>query len=209
MLRGKAPVWPTAARSDGMQSPKGSIVDRCVPQIIFCPTDLRPATKATMGVIASFSGFDNYMNKLTPFNNHRNPWFRDYWQESFGCRVPYIDDGRRRRQFLSGPGGGLSPLGGGVTEAAAAAGRHAFTKNCDMGKRLKDHFEQDSKVQFVIDAVYAFAIALDKLRGDVCLDAASQSGMCPQMADYDGGQFYQNYLLKVDFTGQSVSQSDQ
>ena len=145
-----------------------------------------------------FSGFDGYMNRLTPFNNHRNPWFRDYWQESFGCRIPH--DGAGRRQFLSGPGGGLSPLGlGGVT--ATANTRRAFAKTCDMRKRLKDltNYEQDSKVQFVIDAVYAFAIALDKLREDACLP--SQRGMCPQMAHYDGGQFYKNYLLKVDFTG--------
>ena len=136
------------------------------------------------------------MNRLTPFNNLRNPWFRDYWQESFGCRIPQDDVGRRR--YLSGPGGGMSPLnglgggGGGVT---------AFAKTCDMRKRLADlnNYEQDSKVQFVIDAVYAFAIALDKLREDAC--PPSQSGMCPQMAHYDGGQFYQNYLLKVDFTG--------
>ena len=149
------------------------------------------------------------MNRLTPFNNHRNPWFRDYWQESFGCRIPHDDAGRR--QYLSGPGGGMSPLGGGggggggdggVTATGATANtQRAFAKTCDMRMRLANltNYEQDSKVQFVIDAVYAFAIALDKLREDAC--PPSQSGMCPQMAHYDGGQFYKNYLLKVDFTG--------
>ena len=67
--------------------------------------------------------------------------------------------------------------------------------------RLGDllHYEQDSKVQFVIDGVYAFAYALDKLKSDVC--PGYTGGVCPAMAHYDGGQFYKNYLLKVDFQG--------
>lgn len=59
-------------------------------------------------------------------------------------------------------------------------------------------YEQDSKVQFVIDAVYAFAHALDALKRDVCPGA---KGVCPQMQHYDGGAFYKDYLLKVDFQG--------
>ena len=154
------------------------------------------------------------MNRLTPFNNHRNPWFRDYWQESFDCRIPHDDDPGGGK-YLSGPGGGMSPLdlggaeGGESGTEAATNTRRAFAKTCDMQMRLADltNYEQDSKVQFVIDAVYAFAIALEKLRADVCLPSDRQQsggggGMCPQMAQYDGGQFYKNYLLKVDFTGQ-------
>lgn len=65
-------------------------------------------------------------------------------------------------------------------------------------------YEQDSKVQFVIDAVYAFAYALDKLRSDVCPNFKGE-GLCPAMAHYDGGQFYKNYLLNVDFIGEGGS----
>lgn len=66
--------------------------------------------------------------------------------------------------------------------------------------RLTDlpSFEQDSKVQFVIDAVYAFAYALDALKKDVC---PGWKGICPAITYYDGGDFYKNYLLKVDFEG--------
>ncbi len=62
-------------------------------------------------------------------------------------------------------------------------------------------FEQDSKVQFVIDGVYAFAYALDALKKDVC---PTWRGICPAMTHYDGGEFYKNYLLKVDFTGKKI-----
>ena len=63
-------------------------------------------------------------------------------------------------------------------------------------------FEQDSKVQFVIDAVYAFAHALDALKRDVC---PYLKGVCPAMTTYDGGDFYKNYLLKVDFIGKAAA----
>ena len=64
------------------------------------------------------------------------------------------------------------------------------------------NYEQDSKIQFVIDAVYAFAYALDDLKSTVC---PTWKGVCPAMSSYDGGEFYKNYLLKVDFKGKKIS----
>ena len=65
------------------------------------------------------------------------------------------------------------------------------------------NYEQDSKIQFVIDAVYAFAYALDDLKSTVC---PTWKGVCPAMSSYDGGEFYKNYLLKVDFKGKLICQ---
>ena len=31
--------------------------------------------------------FDAYMASLTPENNRRNPWFREYWQAFFDCSL--------------------------------------------------------------------------------------------------------------------------
>lgn len=84
---------------------------------------------------AAFTGFDDYMNRLTPQNNFRNNWFRDYWQESFHCRVPDADAGvgGGKRKYLSGPGGGMSPLDNGTRRGHGKSGntRHAFAKTCD------------------------------------------------------------------------------
>lgn len=30
-------------------------------------------------------GFDEYMMSLTPDTNHRNPWFEQYWEDTFDC----------------------------------------------------------------------------------------------------------------------------
>ena len=78
-----------------------------------------------------------------------------------------------------------------------------FDHYCVLYFRLSDlpQFETDSKVQFVIDGVYAFAHALDALKRDVC---PQWKGVCPAMTYYDGGDFYKNYLLKVDFIGKNT-----
>ena len=112
--------------------------------------------------------FDRYMASLTPFNNVRNPWFREYWETLFRCQLD---------------------------QAAAVP--------CDRQLRLlPEHgFVQESKVQFVIDAVYAYAHALQSLHRDVC---PGRSDVCTAMRKFDGGQFYKTYLLNVSFTGEAA-----
>lgn len=37
--------------------------------------------------------FDQHYFGLNPFNNSRNPWFKEFWQERFHC---YLDDEKER-----------------------------------------------------------------------------------------------------------------
>ncbi|XP_044742127.1 metabotropic glutamate receptor [Chrysoperla carnea] len=115
-------------------------------------------------------GFDEYMKSLTPENNARNPWFEEYWEEIFECTL----------------------------EKNVPLTTNQSLKMCGPHLRLNERvgYEQESKIQFVVDAVYAFALALHNLQQDLCQD---QVGLCPEMAAYDGGDFYRNYLLNVSF----------
>lgn len=36
---------------------------------------------------ADVKWFDDYYLKLRPENNHRNPWFSEFWQHRFHCRL--------------------------------------------------------------------------------------------------------------------------
>ncbi|XP_011699353.1 PREDICTED: metabotropic glutamate receptor [Wasmannia auropunctata] len=148
-------------------------------------------------------GFDTYMESLTPENNRRNPWFGEYWEEVFGCTLqrrnaaaerlgPQISGWR-----MTGAGGGGGGSGGG--------GNQSLVSICSPGLRLSaaSGYEQESKVQFVVDAVYAFALALNKLRRDLC---GRGEGMCSSMANYDRGAFYKNYLLNVSFVDAAGSE---
>lgn len=134
-------------------------------------------------------GFDEYMASLTPDNNRRNPWFGEYWKEVFGCNLRDTPSMEQR-------------FGQQVGWRSANSGNQSLAP-CSPKLRLTaaSGYEQESKVQFVVDAVYAFALALHNLRRDLCRDRVE--GLCPSMANYDRGAFYRNYLLNVSFTGES------
>ncbi|XP_076754534.1 metabotropic Glutamate Receptor [Xylocopa sonorina] len=122
-------------------------------------------------------GFDEYMTSLTPESNRRNPWFSEYWEEVFGCVL---------KKNLSHPGNQNRTVCSPSLRLTSATG-----------------YEQESKVQFVVDAVYAFALALHYLQRDTC---GKREGLCPMMANYDRGAFYRNYLLNVSFTDAAGSE---
>ena len=46
--------------------------------------------------------FDQYMGTLTPWDNLRNPWFSEYWEEWFNCRLRA--DLIRQQRLASGTG---------------------------------------------------------------------------------------------------------
>ncbi|XP_017155685.1 metabotropic glutamate receptor isoform X1 [Drosophila miranda] len=151
--------------------------------------------------------FDRYMMQLTPRTNQRNPWFAEYWEDTFNCALTQVSTG------LDAPD----------INASAIQNEGKIKQTCDKSLRLSEKvgYEQESKTQFVVDAVYAFAYALHNLHNDRCntqsdqtteqqkhqhsesvwyrkpIDSKSQA--CPEMASYDGKDFYNNYLLNVSF----------
>lgn len=85
-------------------------------------------------------------SKLLTFTSNRNPWFEEFWEDSFACKLAH------NFPIVFQPG--------------------ENDKVCNESSRLSDKvgYEQESKIQFVVDAVYAFAHALHKLHTDVCLN---------------------------------------
>uniref|UniRef100_A0A2K6GZI2 Glutamate metabotropic receptor 7 n=1 Tax=Propithecus coquereli TaxID=379532 RepID=A0A2K6GZI2_PROCO len=59
------------------------------------------------------------------------------------------------------------------------------------------NYEQEGKVQFVIDAVYAMAHALHHMNKDLCAD---YRGVCPEM-EQAGGKKLLKYIRNVNFNG--------
>uniref|UniRef100_A0A672REB9 Metabotropic glutamate receptor 8-like n=1 Tax=Sinocyclocheilus grahami TaxID=75366 RepID=A0A672REB9_SINGR len=104
---------------------------------------------------ASIEAFDRYFKSRSLSNNRRNVWFAEFWEENFGCKLGM--HGKR-------PG---SP------------------KKCTgLEKVGRDStYEQEGKVQFVMDAVYAMAHALHRMHRDLCL---GYPGLCPRMSNIDG-----------------------
>uniref|UniRef100_A0AAV2M446 Metabotropic glutamate receptor 2 n=1 Tax=Knipowitschia caucasica TaxID=637954 RepID=A0AAV2M446_KNICA len=102
--------------------------------------------------------FNKYFTNLHPYNNTRNPWFREFWENQFQCS--------------------LQDLG---------CGRHS----------LRDvPFQPESKIMFVVNAVFAMAHALHHMRQSLCPNSTK---VCEALKPGNGRKFYRDYILKVKF----------
>ncbi|CAL8358190.1 unnamed protein product [Lota lota] len=117
---------------------------------------------------ASVDAFDRYFRSRSLSNNRRNIWFAEFWEENFGCKL-----GMHGKK----PG---SP------------------KKCTgLEKVGRDStYEQEGKVQFVMDAVYAVAHALHRMHRDRC----SGPGLCSAMVNMDGKELL-SFIRAVNFNG--------
>ncbi|XP_026857669.2 metabotropic glutamate receptor 7 isoform X3 [Electrophorus electricus] len=118
---------------------------------------------------ATIAGFDAYFTSRTLENNRRNVWFAEYWEENFNCKL------------------------------MSSSKKEDTSRKCTGQERIgtDSKYEQEGKVQFVIDAVYAMAHALHSMQKDLCPE---QSGVCPEM-EVAGGKKLLKYIRNVNFNG--------
>ncbi|XP_054833643.1 metabotropic glutamate receptor 1 isoform X3 [Eublepharis macularius] len=114
--------------------------------------------------------FDDYFLKLHLEANTRNPWFPEFWQHRFQCRLP--------GHPLENPN---------------------FQKNCTGNESLEENYVQDSKMGFVINAIYAMAHGLQKMHHALC---PGHVGLCDAMKPIDGSKLL-DFLLNSSFIGVS------
>ncbi|KAI5753169.1 hypothetical protein M8J77_024247 [Diaphorina citri] len=114
-------------------------------------------------------GFDEYFLNLTVENNRRDPWFIEFWEDHFKCKYP---------------NGSRTPYN---TE---------FNRTC-TGKEKLSHNNTafENQLQFVSDAVMAFAHALNDMHKELC---HGKKGLCEAMKPTKGSDLLK-YLRKVDF----------
>ncbi|XP_008395957.1 metabotropic glutamate receptor 1 isoform X2 [Poecilia reticulata] len=114
--------------------------------------------------------FDSYYLKLRLDKNTRNPWFAEFWQYRFQCRLPGHPQENKN-----------------------------YKKVCSGNEGLHDNYVQDSKMGFVINAIYAMAHGLHDMHKELC---PGQTGLCEAMDPIDGSKLL-DYLLKTSFRGVS------
>ncbi|XP_003440625.1 metabotropic glutamate receptor 3 [Oreochromis niloticus] len=114
--------------------------------------------------------FNRYFLSLNPVKNHRNPWFKEFWEQRFQCSF--------------GGGGGV-----GLGETPPPP--------CDKDLAMdKNNFEPESKIMFVVNAVYAMAYALHNMQRSLCFNTTK---LCDSMKALDGRRLYRDYILNVSF----------
>uniref|UniRef100_A0A8V5GUW9 Uncharacterized protein n=1 Tax=Melopsittacus undulatus TaxID=13146 RepID=A0A8V5GUW9_MELUD len=136
---------------------------------------LEPAADGAITILpkrASVPGFDEYFTSRSLENNRRNLWFHEFWEEDFNCRLPHSEP---QSEPHSGP-----------------------IRKCTGRERIgrDSPYEQEGKVQFVIDAVLAMARALHSLAAELC----PGGGLCPGMDPPDGRRLLQ-HIRGVNFSG--------
>nr|XP_056714364.1 metabotropic glutamate receptor 5 isoform X1 [Euleptes europaea] len=114
--------------------------------------------------------FDDYYLQLLPETNLRNPWFQEFWQHRFQCR-----------------------LKGSPQE------NPKFNKTCSSNLTLRMQHVQDSKMGFVINAIYSMAYGLHNMQTVLC---PGYAGLCDAMKPIDGRKLL-DALMKANFTGVS------
>ncbi|KAM4650917.1 metabotropic glutamate receptor 2 isoform 2-T2 [Discoglossus pictus] len=70
------------------------------------------------------------------------------------------------------------------------------TSECSAHSLREVKFEQESKIMFVVNAVYAMAHALHNMNQALC---PNTSQLCPAMNPMNGRRFYRDYILNVKF----------
>ncbi|XP_069085751.1 metabotropic glutamate receptor 8 isoform X2 [Pleurodeles waltl] len=118
---------------------------------------------------ASIDAFDRYFRSRSLANNRRNVWFAEFWEENFGCKL------------------------------GSHGKRNSNLKKCTGLERIgrDSSYEQEGKVQFVIDAVYSMAHALNNMHKDLC---PGSIGLCSRMSVIEGKELL-GYIRAVNFNG--------
>ncbi|KAM5246607.1 metabotropic glutamate receptor 5 isoform 1-T1 [Ctenodactylus gundi] len=114
--------------------------------------------------------FDDYYLKLRPETNQRNPWFQEFWQHRFQCRLEGFPQENTK-----------------------------YNKTCNSSLTLRTHHVQDSKMGFVINAIYSMAYGLHNMQMSLC---PGYAGLCDAMKPIDGRKLLDS-LMKTNFTGVS------
>ncbi|XP_034972101.2 metabotropic glutamate receptor 5 [Zootoca vivipara] len=114
--------------------------------------------------------FDDYYLQLHPETNHRNPWFQEFWQHRFQCRLKGSPQENMK-----------------------------FNKTCSSNLTLETQHVQDSKMGFVINAIYSMAYGLHNMQTALC---PGYAGLCDAMKPIDGRKLLDS-LMKANFTGVS------
>uniref|UniRef100_A0A8C0CR01 Glutamate metabotropic receptor 2 n=1 Tax=Balaenoptera musculus TaxID=9771 RepID=A0A8C0CR01_BALMU len=104
------------------------------------------------------SDFASYFRSLDPWNNSRNPWFREFWEQRFRCSFSQRDCAAHSLQAVP--------------------------------------FEQESKIMFVVNAVYAMAHALHNMHRALC---PNTTRLCDAMRPVNGRRLYKDFVLNVKF----------
>ena len=160
--------------------------------------------------------FNDYFSQLTPDTNNRDPFFNEFIFNIIFCdRVYYrVGPGLESGSGLefgsgSGNGSGLgigsgSGSGSGLGFGSGSGHRYEYRYECPDDLTKDPSYSQGDLVPYVIDAVYAFAHAIQDFLEDNCDSPLRWNGttkQCDGMKHELNGENLLGYLFNVTFNG--------
>ncbi|CAF0813590.1 unnamed protein product [Adineta ricciae] len=107
--------------------------------------------------------FDAYFTNLIPSKNTRNPWFQEYWEETYKCKFPDTPRTLFNRNFT-----------------------RLCTDTDHTHADLSVPYAQEGYVHYVVDSVFTLVIAIQKLIEDKCLHSLYDKLLCDEFFPFDG-----------------------
>ncbi|XP_061917884.1 metabotropic glutamate receptor 3-like, partial [Entelurus aequoreus] len=87
-------------------------------------------------------------------------------------------------------------------QCSLGSGGEMLLPPCDRNLSIdKRNFEPESKIMFVVNAVYAMAFALHNMQRNLCFNTTR---LCDSMKALDGRRLYRDFILNVSFPGLEV-----
>ncbi|KAJ8911078.1 hypothetical protein NQ315_015250, partial [Exocentrus adspersus] len=137
--------------------------------------------------------FDSYYLSLHPDNNTRNPWFKEFWEFKFSCKFVSLVGNLSSSLAVNSSMNYTETDGNTVNYTTLEEPSQNF---CTGEENLATNYRQDSKLSFVIKAIYTLAHALHDMQQDMC--GHGSVGMCDKLLPFNGSLF-KNYLMNVSF----------
>ncbi|CAF1320134.1 unnamed protein product [Adineta steineri] len=107
--------------------------------------------------------FDEYFTKLIPSKNTRNPWFIEYWEETYKCKFDHSPKTIFNQNYT-----------------------RLCSDNYSAYTNLSVHYFQEGYVHYVVDAVFTLVIAIQKLIDEKCFNSSRHKPLCKEFYPFDG-----------------------
>lgn len=141
--------------------------------------------------------FDDYYFALNPHNNHRNPWFAEFWEQRFQCNLDYGAQqgaGSSSSSHSAPPSQTQSQRPPSFIRPPSAK---VYNRTCTGRESLRQNHKQDAKMAFVQKSIITMALGLDSMQRSLC--GSHRPGLCPEMLPVNGSIFLQ-HLMNVSFS---------
>ncbi len=151
-----------------------------------------------------FIEFDDYFKNLIPSKNTRNPWFKEYWEETYKCKfqdTPTTIFNQNYTRLCSG----LIRSFFFFYNKSNFLGFYLDSDSTDTNFFVP--YFQEGYVHYVVDAVFTLVISIQNLIDEKCPNSSKNKPLCKEFYPFNGTRLltilrnitFHNGKIKINF----------